>query len=105
MSEVQSVGVEGNMKIQKLRDAAQGCTCVRCGGHDAMLCHYTGKRQHDYGKGTATKGHDAIGAHLCNDCHTYFDQYKSANDYERSEEFLHCIALTIMRLFRMGKVK
>lgn len=93
------------MKIQRLRDAAHGTTCVRCGGSDAMLCHYTGKRQLAYGKGTGTKGHDAIGAHLCAVCHTYFDQYQSDNDYERSEEFLHWVAMTIIRLFNSGKVK
>lgn len=93
------------MKIQKLRNAAEGCSCVRCGAAGAMLAHYTGPRQLAYGKGTGIKGHDAIGAHLCNGCHTYFDQYQSENSWERSEEFLHWVAMTVIRLFKSGVVK
>ena len=75
-----------------LRKAANGESCIRCGRIGAtVLAHYCGLRQHDYGKGTGLKGHDAIGADLCNgpgSCHEYFDTYESDNDVERSEEFL-----------------
>jgi hypothetical protein len=93
------------MKIQKLRNAAEGRTCVRCGAPDAVLAHYSGPRQHAYGKGRGIKGHDAVAAMLCSVCHSWFDEYKDGNTVERSEEFLHYVALTIIRLFNSGVIK
>lgn len=95
--------------LPKLRKAARDEPCVRCGRiGSTVLAHYCGLRQHDYGKGTGLKGHDAIGADLCNgpgSCHEYFDTYESDNDVERSEEFLHLVALTIIRRFERGTIR
>lgn len=47
-------------------------------------------------------------AHLCIKCHEYFDQYKWLENMacvEASEEFLHCIALTWVRLVNDGVIK
>lgn len=96
------------MKIAKLRKAPNGQPCIRCGRHiegGVFLCHYTGWRQHSYGKGMGIKGHDAIGAHLCTPCHDYFDKETVHKGVDKSEEFLHYIALTIIRLFNMGVLK
>lgn len=92
--------------MSKWTDAANGESCVRCGSMGTtVLAHYTGLRQHDYGKGKGIKGSDLIAAHLCFSCHTHFDQYLSGNDWERSEEFLHFVSMTIIRLARRGKIK
>jgi len=95
--------------MSKWTEAANGESCVKCGSVGAtVLAHYSGPRQHDYGKGRSIKGADLIGAHLCNgpgSCHEYFDTYESDNDWERSEEFLHCVAMTIIRLVRKGLIK
>jgi hypothetical protein len=50
------------------------------------------------GKGIGTKAEDIFGAHLCRECHEYFDQYKSGNTVERSEEFLFLCLLTARRV-------
>lgn len=96
-------------RIQKLRDAAEHESCIRCGmPGKTVLAHYTGPRQYAYGKGTGTKGHDVIGADLCNgpgSCHEYFDKYVSLNDVTRSEEFLHLCALTIIRRIDRGVLR
>ena len=88
-----------------LRRSAKGQACVFCGARDGTVvaCHYTGQRQHLYGKGKSIKGHDCLTADLCVRCHAYFDQ--PTNDKtkdERSEEFLHCIALTLVRRMQRG---
>lgn len=96
---------------QKLRDAAEGQSCVRCGADDAttVLAHYTGPRRDAYKGGMGHKGHDVVGAHLCGRCHHYFDTgAKTKDDMMRwmlSEEFLHYIALTLMRLLTLGVLK
>jgi hypothetical protein len=53
------------------------------------------------------KGHDAIGAHLCADCHAAMDREGRSKEHRwlHSEEFLHYVALTIIRLFEQGKIK
>lgn len=93
----------------KLRDAAENQACVRCGAKDGtvVLAHYVGPRRHAYGGGMSVKGCDAIGAHLCHECHQYMDRESrnKAKRWELSEEFLHYCALTIIRLFEQGRVK
>lgn len=92
--------------MSKLRKAAEGQSCVRCGSTGTtILAHYSGLRQHDYGKGKAIKGADVAAAHLCHQCHEYFDQYAEGNTWERSEEFLHLCMMTIIRLFKLGVIK
>lgn len=77
---------------------AKDQTCVLCGSdHGVVSAHYTGPRQHSYGKGRGVKGSDLITAHLCHDCHKDFDTPMSRKSIEQSEEFLHAVALTIIR--------
>lgn len=91
----------------KLRDAADGESCVRCGGIQGVVgCHYTGARRLAYGGGYGIKVHDFLIAHLCARCHREMDQSSrdKARKYEHSEEFLHLIALTLIRLFHQGRI-
>jgi hypothetical protein len=80
---------------------------VRCGRNDGTVvaCHYTGLRQHFYGKGTRIKCSDVATADLCGACHIYFDQPDTRKSVERSEEFLHCILMTLIRRLQDGVLK
>lgn len=91
---------------QALRAAAR-TPCVRCGAADkgAVLAHYSSFRSHSYGKGMSKKGDDLIGAHLCSECHDHFDRHQCKDDIVESEDFLHCVMLTILRLRRDGLIK
>ena len=96
--------------MNKLRKAAEGTPCLRCGNDDGtvVLCHYSGPWQHKFGKGRGIKGNDLAGAHLCYKCHAFFDEYKSKNIagmVERSEEFLALCLLTVIRLYEKGVIK
>jgi hypothetical protein len=97
--------------MSKLRDAANGQACVRCGKQDdtVVLCHYSGPYQHKFGKGTGIKGHDAAAADLCSQCHQFFDEYRSEVSeqwrLERSEEFLAACLLTVIRRIQQGILK
>lgn len=97
------------MKLQKLRDSANGETCVRCGACDGtvVLAHYFGARRHSYGGGMGIKGHDAVAAFLCQACHLCMDTLAKdkAQRWLHSEEFLHYCALTWIRWFDKGTVK
>lgn len=99
-----------NIRAKKYTAAAKGQRCVRCGGVDTVcLAHYTGQRQFHYGKGRGIKGHDLIGADLCNICHEYFDQFKwkeaGLTADQASEEFLHLCFLTVVRRYHQGVLK
>lgn len=90
---------------QKLRDASQGQLCVRCGSGDNVVgCHYTGVRRLAYGGGFGHKVHDFLTADLCQDCHVFFDTLarSKTHRWEHSEEFQHCILLTLERRFIQG---
>jgi hypothetical protein len=90
---------------QKLRDAADGEACVRCGNTIGVVgAHYTGARRLAYGGGLGTKVHDFMIAHLCQGCHEHMDRLSREKEkrWEHSEEFLHLIALTLMRLCSRG---
>jgi len=93
---------------KKLLAAADGEPCVRCGSNEGVSsCHYTGFRQHAYGKGKSIKCSDLMSAYLCGECHRYFDEYIKPQDLhlteiEDSEDFLHCIALTNIRRIEQG---
>lgn len=89
--------------MSRLTAAAEGEACVRCGSIGTTVsCHYSGLRQHAYGKGRGIKGADLAAADLCMECHSHFDSYETPNDWERSEEFLHCCMLTILRRYAKG---
>lgn len=99
--------------MSKLRDAANGQSCVRCNADDGtiVLCHYSGSWQHKFGKGMRIKGADIAGADLCSTCHKFFDEYESrAGASEgwkiaRSEEFLAACLLTVIRRIQQGIIK
>jgi uncharacterized Fe-S cluster-containing radical SAM superfamily protein len=81
-----------------LRTEARDKPCVRCGRNDGtvVLAHYFGPRRHAYGGGMGHKGHDAVGAHLCAECHSHMDTASrdKASKWLHSEEMLHYCALT-----------
>ncbi len=97
-----------HFESQKLRDAAKGRTCVRCGCIQGVVgCHYTGSRRLSYGGGFGIKVHDFLIAHLCADCHLDMDviSRNKTDKWLHSEEFLHYIVLTLARLFDEGVVR
>jgi hypothetical protein len=86
-------------ECKKLRDAARGQSCVRCGKTENVVgCHYTGVRRLSFGGGFGIKVHDFLIADLCQECHHYMDTLSRKKDgtseYLHSEEFLYLIALT-----------
>ena len=90
---------------QKLRDASEGQVCVRCGSNDNVVgCHYTGVRRLAYGGGFGQKVHDFLIADLCQECHKFLDTLSRSKTrrWEHSEEFQHCILLTLERRFVQG---
>ena len=95
--------------MTNLRAAARDQECVRCGALDGTVicCHYFGVRRHAYGGGMGIKGHDAVSAHLCARCHSEMDTLSRAKEQKwlHSEEFLHCCALTWIRLIEQGILK
>lgn len=98
--------------MSKLRKAAKDQACVRCHVRNGtvVLAHYFGPRRHSYGGGMSRKGHDAIGAWLCADCHRFMDQEArelrgKESRWLNSEEFLHYVALTVIQLFEQEIVK
>lgn len=95
------------IRSKKIREAARGQSCVRCGAEDGtvVLAHYTGIRQHAYGKGMRIKGHDFLGAELCLSCHERFDKPEMRKSIAASEEFLHLIALTWRRWISDGVIQ
>ena len=94
-------------RSKKYTDAAAGQSCVRCYVNDGTVvaCHYTGLRQHSYGKGRSIKGSDIGTADLCSICHIYLDNPTERKSIERSEDFLHCILLTQIRRIADGVLK
>jgi hypothetical protein len=92
----------------KLTQSSKGATCIACGAENAYSCHYNGPRQHDYGKGRGRKAHDLMTAELCYRCDQHFTEgsmsSKWANKWERSEDFLHWIALTNIRRYEEGRL-
>lgn len=87
------------VRSKKLRNHARDQSCVRCGANDGtvVLCHYTGLRQHQYGKGRGLKPDDHMAAELCVACHREMDTPQASKSVEASEEWLHLIALTWRR--------
>jgi len=102
------------IRSKKYLRGAKEQSCVRCGCNNGTTvgAHYTGLRSHLYGKGTGTKVHDVLIADLCMQCHEYFDVPRAPKHNtqhnlnwmktEMSEEFLHCVALTLIRRCEQG---
>lgn len=83
---------------------AQFRPCIRCGREgETRNCHYNGFRQHMYGKGRSIKADDTMTAEFCQACDDLFSEKSyplwkgGSKSIERSEEFLHWIALTNIR--------
>ena len=102
------------IRSKKITDAARGRSCVNCMSNDGTVvrAHYSGMRQHQYGKGRGIKGHDCIAADLCQRCHAKFDSYQVATgetqlqrDIDHSEQFLHLCFLTLVRDIQEGVYK
>jgi hypothetical protein len=92
----------------KLRNAARGQVCVRCGSEDGVVgCHYTGVRRLSFGGGYGIKCHDFLSADLCAGCHRLMDTMgrDKSRQYEHSEEFLFYICLTLERRFIQGVIE
>lgn len=94
---------------KKLRQASEGRSCVRCEWDYGRLiysgvvrCHYTGLRQHAFGKGRGQKVDDYVSADLCPECHGYFDVEIERKSAEKSEEFMFYCFLTLRRDFDEG---
>lgn len=94
------------VRSRKLRDHAHGQPCAHCGSNDGttVLAHYTGLRQHAYGKGRGQKADDHMAAELCADCHAYFDAPANRKSEAASEAFLHAIAVTWRRWIDDGLI-
>lgn len=94
-------------KNQRLRDSARGQPCACCGVEDDTIClaHYTGIRQHSFGKGRGIKGSDIAAAPLCALCHARFDQPKERKSVEMSEEFLYLIVMNLIQAAEAGRLK
>ena len=92
----------------KLTQSSKGATCIACGAENAYSCHYNGPRQHDYGKGRGRKAHDLMTAEFCHKCDQQFAEgstsFRWKDKWERSEEFLHWIALTNIRRYEEGRL-
>jgi hypothetical protein len=95
--------------MKKLRDAARDQACVKCGKQDGtvVLAHYFGPRRGEYGGGMSIKGHDAVGAWLCYQCHVWMDSESKNKEFrwEHSEYFLHLCALTMIQLIEQEILK
>lgn len=95
------------LSLPKLLQASKGRPCVRCNRQDGTVvrAHYTGLRQHSYGKGKGIKGSDHISADLCRECHEFYDRPQQRKNVDASEEFLHYCMMSLWRDFEEGIIK
>lgn len=102
------------IRNKKITQAAKGRSCVCCGGDDGTIvrAHYSGMRQHQYGKGRGIKGHDCVAADLCMSCHSKFDSHaigegetRDMRRIDQSEQFLHYCIITLVRDIEAGIYK
>lgn len=94
--------MRARLELSKLTQSSKGQACIKCGAPDAYACHYNGPRQHVYGKGRGIKCNDLATAEFCFKCDQEFSEGSmqprwNNNKWERSEEFLHWIVMTLMR--------
>lgn len=99
------------IRDKKLTSASRDRACSCCEKRDGTVvrCHYSGMRQHTYGKGRGIKCHDLAAADLCIECHAKFDNYemgqgdtKLQRDIDQSEQFLHCVMVTLVQDWKEG---
>ena len=102
------------IRSKKLLAAAEGQACVNCGIRDdtVVSCHYEGIRAQTFGKGKGIKPHDLLTADLCYKCHLIFDgkemshfKDKYLRKIDSSEQFLFCVAMTLVRRVKQGVLK
>ena len=94
--------------MKKLTEASRGSICIKCDMPGAYACHYNGVRQHSYGKGRGIKCNDIMTAEFCMVCDSEFSEGSTGkwiNKWERSEEFLHYVMLTLIRRLKEGIIK
>ena len=87
-----------------LKDDAKNQPCIRCGKPgETRRAHYNGYRSYAYGKGRGIKPSDVMVAEFCHSCDELFSEQfywkwpGGSKDIKRSEEFLHWIAMTLIR--------
>lgn len=99
-----------------LRDLAKGEACTNCLAYtpDVVLAHFSGIRQHIYGKGRSVKCDDWYGAPQCGRCHANGpfaegwvrpgteDWPEYARKVDKSEEQLHQIVMWHLSLMKRG---
>lgn len=89
--------------MPKLTESSRGVSCIRCGALEAWACHYSGPRQHAFGKGRGRKCHDLMSAEFCHKCDQEFTEGSTSprwkDKWERSEEFMFYIGLTNIRRY------
>ena len=117
-SEIKPILKDKPFKSKKSLEAAKGERCMKCRKEDGTIvsAHYTGEGQIGMGKGTGQKLSDIFSAFLCDECHSYFDQYKgviiggrnagkTARQFDilaRSNEFMRLIFKTLEKKFKDG---
>ncbi len=86
----------------RLRRAAEGQSCVRCGAQDDTVClsHLPGWET-GVGAGVAQKTHDWCGADLCKDCHDYVDGPEGRKDHATR---MRVLCRTLERRFEQGVI-
>lgn len=89
---------------RKMLDEARDRPCIRCSRPgETRPAHYCGFRQHAYGKGRGIKADDTMTAEFCQACDDLFSEASyhlwpgGSKSVERSEEFLHWVAMTNIR--------
>jgi hypothetical protein len=101
------------IEIPKLLASAKDQACICCGSKDGTVvpAHYTGFRQHRFGKGRSIKCHDLFVAFLCKRCHDLFDSVevsafpdRNMRKIDQSEQFMFWIMKTWEKLYRDGKI-
>jgi hypothetical protein len=102
------------IRSKRITQAAKDRSCANCGINDGTIvrAHYSGMRQHQYGKGRGIKGHDCVAADLCLVCHGKFDNYemgegdtKELRHIDQSEQFLHLCVMTLIKDIEEGIYK
>lgn len=85
-------------RSKKLREAADGESCIACGSHDGtvVLAH------RNEGKGMGLKVPDFWSLDLCARCHSEYDQGKSMTREEKRSWFNAHYPKQVERWFRKG---
>lgn len=89
-------------RSKKLREAAKGQDCVSCNKNDGTtVAAHISLPYAGFQGGMGSKTHDFMCAHLCHQCHTYYDGIGRNEHGTRS--FL--VLVTLRRLFEQGVIE